>query len=296
MQTMKPRFANTTVAALLLGLAVTGCVETRDDIAFQGLNTIDELDNLEPTLAAHVDPAFFAPWTEVGSLRPLTPQEHRLLESDMGPLFVPDERGRMTIASQFALFTQHLRPRLERWLLRSDDYLAIVREVFSRARLPQELSYLPFIESGYSPRAVSHAGARGLWQFMPATGQRFGLACCQAADERSDPFKSSLAAAAYLRELYLSFQDWSLALAAYNAGEHKIGRLVRMTGARNFFELSRVNDSIPHSYRLRQETLLYVPRFIAMVRILENLDQLGFEQPDWYRSKITLKSTNEPAG
>ena len=138
---------------------------------------------------------------------------------------------------------------------------------------------------------VSHAGASGLWQFMPATGRRFGLACCKKVDERNDPLKSILAAASYLRILHKKFGDWSLALASYNAGENKIGRLVEMTGAKDFFELARLNDTIPHRYRLREETLLYVPRFIAITKIMNNLKQLGFRLPNWYLYKENIAKT-----
>ena len=79
------------------------------------------------------------------------------------------------------------------------------------------------------------------------------------------------------------FGDWSLALAAYNAGEGKIGRLVKRSKARNFFELAARNDEFPRATRLRRETLYYVPRFIAMVRIMENLRPLGFTPPRWNR-------------
>ncbi len=280
------------VLCLVLLLVGGGCVQERPDIAYQGLQTIDELDSLEPSLAGDVDPEYFAPWIEHMGLRPLTPGERLVLDNQGQDLFFPDHHGRRQIESQFALFTQRLRPRLERWLERSENYLPLVQEIFTQAGLPQELAYLPFIESGYSPRALSHAGARGIWQFMPATGRRFGLACCKGTDERTNPLKSTLSAAAYLRELYLRFGDWSLALAAYNAGEGKIGRLVGKSGTKDFFQLTRINDTIAERHRLRRETLLYVPRFIAMVKIMENLDRLGFKQPAWLPKPRPMASSN----
>jgi len=272
----------TLALAVALSLAGSGCVERRPDIQYRGIGTIDELDRLEPRLAADPDPEFFAPWLVRARLRSLTPDERLALDARDGPLFRPDEAGLKTIESQFALFTQPLRPRLERWLERSETHMPMVRQVLAEAHLPPELAYLPFVESGFSTNALSSAGARGMWQFMPETGRRFGLACCDAEDERTDPLKSSFSAAAYLRQLYLEFGDWSLALAAYNAGEGRIGRLVRLTGARDFFELSQANQRVPPGSRLPEETLLYVPRFIAMMKIIKNLDRLGFERPAWH--------------
>lgn len=274
----------TLAIALLVGLSIggTGCVEQRPAVRYEGLGAINELHRLEPRLVVDPNPEFFAPWQVAATLRPLSAEERLALEVRIGPLFMPNELGIQTVASQFALLTQPLRPRLEQWLERSEAYMPLVRQVFAEAGLPAELAYLPFIESGYSPVALSSAGARGMWQFMPETGKRFGLACCDLVDERTDPLKSSLSAAAYLRELYLRFGDWGLALAAYNAGEGRISRLVNLTGAKDFFQLSLANQGIAPERRLPEETLLYVPRFIAMMKIIENLDRLGFEPPGWY--------------
>jgi membrane-bound lytic murein transglycosylase D len=247
------------------------------------LKPIKALDALDSSVAADVDAEFFAPWTLGSHNRPLTAQERALLTARYAGLFLPNAAGNSLIESQFTLFTQALRPRLRRWITRSERYVPMARRVFATAGLPPQLAYLPFIESGYSPRALSHAGARGIWQFMPATGRRYGLKCCGAHDERTDPAKSTAAAAAYLGDVFTLFGDWGLALAAYNAGEGKIQRLVRETGARNFFELAARNHTVSPERRLRRETLYYVPRFIAMVRIMENLSSLGFDPPAWSR-------------
>jgi membrane-bound lytic murein transglycosylase D len=247
------------------------------------LKPINAFGDLDSSVAADVDAEFFAPWVVSNNTRPLTVHERTILLMSAAGMFAPDPVGQSLIESQFALFTQQLRPRLKAWLARSEKHLPTARAVFASQGLPLQLAYLPFIESGYSPRALSTAGARGIWQFMPATGRRYGLACCDGRDERTDPAKSAMAAAAYLRDLYLMFGDWSLALAAYNAGEGKIGRLIKRSKARTFFELAVQNDEFPHAIRLRRETLYYVPRFIAMVRIMENLERLGFDRPRWKR-------------
>jgi len=278
---MKKGFSIPLVVAL--SLSAFGCVEQRQEINFSGIGGIDAMKQLEPRLAADPNPQFFAPWLLDSRLRPLTDDERLALNVHLNIQFRPDELGVKTIESQFALLTQPLRPRIERWLVHSEGRMPLVRQVLAENGLPEELAYLPFIESGFSPDALSSAGARGIWQFMPETGRRFGLACCDDADERVDPIKSSLSAAAYLRTLYRQFGDWSLAIAAYNAGEGRISRAVAETGAKDFFELARANAGMPPEKRLATETLLYVPRFIAMTKIIKNLDCLGFERPTWYR-------------
>ncbi len=136
--------------------------------------------------------------------------------------------------------------------------------------------YLPFIESGYNPMAYSPAGAGGMWQFMPYTGKRYGLSLDRWVDERRDPLKASEAAANYLSTLHGMFNDWSLALASYNAGEGKIGRAIAITGSSDFFHLHRTNDMLDEKMKLKDETLAYVPRFIAMAAVARNAEALGF--------------------
>ena len=184
------------------------------------------------------------------------------------------------VTIQYKYFLHRGRPTFARFLQRAQVYLPYVKQVFRERGLPEELAYIAFIESGYNPIVVSRAGAAGTWQFMPFTGERFGLAQDWWMDERHDTFKATHAAADYLARLYGDFKDWHLAIAAYNAGEGKIGRALAGTGARSFFELVRKNDMLDERTQLRNETKQYVPRFLAVCKMMRNLEKLGFVPPD----------------
>lgn len=170
------------------------------------------------------------------------------------------------------------RITIERFMYRALPYLAYTREVFRSRGLPEELAFLAFIESGYNPWAVSRSNAVGMWQFMAPTGRQYGLVQDWWMDERRDPYKATHAAADYLIVLYGYFDDWLLAVAAYNAGEGKIGRALKATGAKTFFELSEKNHTMKTGkLRLKEETIQYVPRYLAMVKIMRNFEALGFK-------------------
>ena len=156
------------------------------------------------------------------------------------------------------------------WLNRSGRYLDMIQEVFQRYRLPRELAYVAMIESGFNPTAVSRAGAKGLWQFMEGTARRYGLRVDRWVDERLDPEKSTVAAAMYLRDLFGQFGSWSLAKAAYNAGELKVTLALQRDGSSDFWALSRGRV-------LRDETKRYVPAIMAATVIALNPEQYGFE-------------------
>jgi membrane-bound lytic murein transglycosylase D len=113
------------------------------------------------------------------------------------------------------------------------------------------------VESGFNPLALSPKGARGIWQFMPATAQRYGLTVEPMNDHRTHPERSTRAAARYLRDLYKQFGDWKLALAAYNWGEDKVQRVIDRTGVRDFDEMARRG-------LLPAETRNYVPAVLAV--------------------------------
>ena len=170
------------------------------------------------------------------------------------------------------------RMTIERFMYRALPYLAYTREVFRSKGLPEELAFLAFIESGYNPWAVSRSNAVGMWQFMSPTGRQYGLVQDWWVDERRDPYQATRAAADYLAELYDTFGDWNLAIAPYNAGPGKIGRALKATGAKSFFELSAKNHTMRYGkLRLKQETIQYVPRYLAMTKIMRNFEELGFK-------------------
>lgn len=155
-------------------------------------------------------------------------------------------------------------------LRRSGRYLPMMRGILRDAGLPEDLVYIAMIESAFKAKAHSRAAAKGYWQFIAGTGKRYGLRTTRDLEERSDPVKSTRAAAAYLRDLYEMFGDWYLAMAAYNAGEGRILRGLQRTGARNFWELREARA-------LHRETRDYVPFFIATTLIAKDPARFGFD-------------------
>jgi hypothetical protein len=146
-------------------------------------------------------------------------------------------------------------------------------DILVREGLPAELAYLPLIESGYRPRAVSPAGAAGPWQFIPETGRRYGLRIDSLVDERRDPIKSTHAASLYLKDLHEMFGDWELSLAAYNSGEYRIARILA-----NKKDVDDFWDMSARGY-LPSETSAYVPKFLAAVQIARAPEDYGFSIP-----------------
>lgn len=148
-------------------------------------------------------------------------------------------------------------------------YLPIFEEALEAYQLPLELKYLPIIESALNPKAVSRAGATGLWQFMIGTGKQYGLEVNSLIDERRDPVKSSYAAARYLRDLYKIFGDWNLVIAAYNCGPENINKAIHRANAntgqpQEGENAPAINKDYWHIYPyLPAETRGYVPAFIA---------------------------------
>lgn len=173
---------------------------------------------------------------------------------------------------------------------RAGLYRSLILEELKQAGLPEELSWLPIIESWFKVKALSKARALGLWQFISSTGYRFGLKRDRWVDERMDPFKSTRAAVKYLDELHSFFGDWTTALAAYNCGEFRVQNIIRSQHVDyldNFWDLYE---------RLPSETARFVPRFIASVLIINNPEKYGFEFPEPYPPlQYDLTTVNHPA-
>jgi len=146
--------------------------------------------------------------------------------------------------------------------------LPLVQGKFSDAGVPTELVWLAEVESSFDPEAISPVGAKGLFQFMPATAEWMGLAL--SPDERVDPSKSAVAAAKYLRYLYERFESWPLVLAAYNAGEGRVRRLMKERGATDFNGIASV---------LPSETRMYVPKVLATIELREGRDPSQIPAP-----------------
>lgn len=152
-------------------------------------------------------------------------------------------------------YVQRSPKQVARLMRMSEYYFPIFEEVLGKYQLPYELKYLPIIESALNPMARSHAGAAGLWQFMPATGKIYGLEINSLVDERMDPLKSTEAACRFLSNLYAIYHDWTLVIAAYNCGGGNVNKAIhRAEGKRDFWSIYPF---------LPRETRNYVPIFIA---------------------------------
>lgn len=198
------------------------------------------------------------------------------------------------VARQYKYFLRKGRNTMSVFSKRSEQYLAYARKVFRTRGMPDELAYLAIVESGYRVDAKSPAGAAGAWQFMPYTGMKYGLNQDWWMDERLDPYKATEAAADYLQKLHNDFGDWPTAIAAYNAGEGKMSRAKQGTGGRNFFEVKSRNHLLDDKARLREETKQYVPRFLAVTKIMRNLPQLGFDSIHPDKAPGVLRFTARP--
>jgi membrane-bound lytic murein transglycosylase D len=175
------------------------------------------------------------------------------------------------VKKEIARFTGPEKKFFIRSMRRAGRYRPYIVAELKKAGLPEELSWLPLIESGFSVKALSPARALGLWQFIPSTGYKFGLKRNYFIDERLDPEKATQAAIAYLSELHNIFGDWATVLAAYNCGEGRVLRTIRKQKTNyldNFWDLYK---------KLPRETARYVPRFLATIHILNNLEKYNID-------------------
>lgn len=165
-------------------------------------------------------------------------------------------------------FLKNRRSSLERLMSLSDYYFPMFEQEMNAKKIPLEMKYLAIVESALNPKARSHMGATGLWQFMYATGRMYGLEVSNYVDERCDPVRATKAAASYLSRLYDIFGDWDLVLAAYNSGPGNVTKAMRRSdGKQNYWNLR------PH---LPRETAGYVPAFLATLYIFEYASEHGF--------------------
>jgi len=159
------------------------------------------------------------------------------------------------VRSFIKAYTEKKRDKVEVMLGLTDYYFPMIEEILDMYQLPQELRFLPVIESALNPRAVSRAGATGLWQFMYGTGRMYNLTINSYIDERRDPLASTHAACRFLKDLYSIYGDWTLVIAAYNCGPGNVNKAIRRSGGkRNYWDIY---------YHLPRETRGYVPAFIA---------------------------------
>ena len=164
-------------------------------------------------------------------------------------------------------YLNHMSTRMDVMLTLCEFYHPLFEDVLSRYAVPEELKYLTIVESAMNPQATSRVGAAGLWQFMYSTGKIYDLEVNSVVDDRRDTYKSTVAAARHLGDLYRIFGDWQLAIAAYNCGAGNVNKAIaRSGGKRSFWEIY---------YNLPRETRGYVPAFLAVVYVMNYYELHG---------------------
>jgi len=260
---------------LLLTESVESDAElTEEDLAWRarlGRDILLSLEMVYPGLASLGDPdtSWTEIWPEVSEDAPdqqLVQKELSILDTlDLSGFSIPvvlNER----VLHEIHYFTERVPSFTRGSLSRKTLFEDMIRAKIRERGFPEELIYLAFVESGFKVHAYSHAHASGLWQFIPATGRRYGLESDWWVDMRRNPEMATDAALSYLGDLYEEFGDWLLAMAAYNTGEGRIRRIIRQTGNRNYWEM-----------KLHRETMHYVPRILAAMIIGKHPYAWGFE-------------------
>jgi membrane-bound lytic murein transglycosylase D len=166
-------------------------------------------------------------------------------------------------------YTTTAKSQMQTLLGRSGKFMPMISKALSEEGLPEELGYLALVESELMVSATSPVGAVGLWQFVPATARQYGLRIDDWVDERRDPIKSTRAAAAYLKELHSYYGRWFLVTAAYNAGPGTINKALQTSKASDFWGMKQKDQ-------LSQETLNFVPKFVAVALIANDPNKYGF--------------------
>ncbi len=164
-------------------------------------------------------------------------------------------------------YLKYRKRSFERLMAISEYYFPLFEEAFAKEKVPLEIKYLAVVESALNPKAVSRMGATGLWQFMYQTGKQYNLKIDSYIDERSDPLKSSAAAAKYMSNMYSIFGDWELVLASYNSGPGNVSKAIRRAGGKqNYWNIRK---------HLPRETRGYVPAFLATMYLYKYHNEHG---------------------
>ncbi len=253
-------------------------IDLRTNDALQAFyNGLVEKIHKHQMLAQDAEPGGFAEQAYV----PAESELAKLTDADLEALGNAQETVDGTYNFQFAVdqpvfqFVSYFtngrgRSTMESGLRRSGRYRKMAERIFKEEGVPTDLIWLAQVESVWKPAALSHAAAKGIWQFIPSTGRRFGLDQDYWVDERSDPEQSTRAAARYLKFLYNYFAgDWLLAMAAYNSGEGNVSKAIARSGYADFWEIHRAGF-------LPTETRNYVPAILAVIIVSHNQQRYGF--------------------
>ncbi|MDB5051116.1 MAG: hypothetical protein JWO30_4187 [Fibrobacteres bacterium] len=280
------------------------------DSALTRLSALEATDSLSPTVLSHIkgyrdsvqklliftvamtsQMAQPVPWTaqfneemeEVpdSSVKAMDSITHQIDPRNYElPLTTPLEPR---ILQAMAVFMGPGKGYFTKWLTRKSRYEGLVHKKLEEKGMPKDLIYLAMVESGFNPKAWSKASASGMWQFISGTGRRYGLADDWWYDPRRDPMLATDAALEYLNDLHDEFQDWHMAMAAYNCGEGKIRKYLAQDSTRGYWKMP-----------LPQETRFYVPKILAAMIIGHNPERYGFkiENPESALSFDTVTVTN----
>lgn len=246
------------VFAFLIMTVASGCAHVRRD----GVKDLTETSQDSARAAVLREPQILAP---AAPGEPITVAGVQLKNTQFDIPVVLNSRVEYWIN----YFVGKGRPHFEKYLERSQLFVPYIQPILKANGMPEDLVYLAMIESGFNNHARSHAKAVGPWQFISATGKRYGLMVNWWVDERRDTRKSTLAAVGYLKDLYDMFRSWELAASAYNAGEAKVARAIRRYGTKDFWQISK-------NKFLRPETRDYYPKIIAAAIVSKNAEQFGF--------------------
>ena len=260
---MKTRYI---ILFVLVGLLIQSCsVQVKDKKNSNFKYNYKQKDVVKKENAKNLKPQELEN-TKNEVLLVLTESERNFIKKEAVELNIPIPNDE-DVDYFIEFFTTKKKYFTENALKRSNYFMPMVKRIFKEEGLPEDLAYLAVIESGFNPFATSSSKAAGIWQFIPSTGKRFGLRIDEYVDERRDPYKSTIAAAKYLKTLYSMFGRWDLAIAAYNCGEGCIAKRLGSSSS-TFSEIK---------YNLPSQTKEYVPRFFAILLIANNPEKYGLD-------------------
>lgn len=265
------------IAGILAACALSGCASWRNCVPPNAPAVVDQPAETirEPSAAKKGAPAEPAgpPDSPSEISKIIAETNHELAEqggeNDKAPLQIPIEINRR-VEMWIKYFTERERAMTTRYLERGEPLRPHIEAILKENEVPADLYYLAMIESGFVVHAKSRAKAVGIWQFVKGTGRNYRMTINNTVDERRNWIKATEAAANYLKDLHNVFGSWYLALAAYNSGEYKIVRSIMKGKTRDFWVLAERGF-------LPQETMDYVPKFLAAEIVARNYQRLGFK-------------------